>query len=171
MIIEHKFTPGKIAPGVPDDQDLLMHANMCPEDCDIPLVIQSPGGITGLHYSINTVSGIKNATAAESKQIFDTINQGLMVDKYMYDHWYQQDNDLCLFDNSITQHRRLGYIDGRLAYRLPFDYTNVQNAVYKPYKQEPYNSRYIKQIHEIVKLLDIKNFRLPKRTWRSFLPM
>jgi alpha-ketoglutarate-dependent taurine dioxygenase len=168
MIIVHKFSPGKINPGAPADQDLLMQANMCPEDCEIPLVINSPGGIQGLHYSINTVNHIKGATKEESDKIFEEINKGLMVEKYIYDHWYQQDNDICLFDNTITQHRRLGYIDGRLAYRLPFDYTNLQTEPYMPYRQEPYRSQYIQRIHEIIKLTNNKTFKLPKRTFRSY---
>lgn len=171
MIIVHRFTPGKINPGAPEEQDRLMNANMCPEDCDIPLVIKSPGGITGLHFSFNTVNQIKGATIKESEQLFDKIKQDLLTEKYVYDHWYQQDNDICLFDNTITQHRRLGYIDGRLAYRLPFDYTNLQDGAYNPYFQEPFRSRYIRQIHEIVRLLKIKNFKLPSRTVRSFLPL
>jgi alpha-ketoglutarate-dependent taurine dioxygenase len=168
MVIVHKFTPGKINPGAPDDQDLLMHANMCPEDCEIPLVIKSPGGIQGLHYSINTINHVKGATEEESQKIFQAINKELLTDKYMYDHWYQQNNDICLFDNTITQHRRLGYIDGRLAYRLPFDYTNLQAGPYMPYQQEPYRSQYISRIHEIVKLLNNKTFKLPKRTFKSY---
>ena len=171
MIIIHRFSPGKINPGAPEDQDRLMNANMCPEDCEIPLVMQSPGGITGLHFSFNTVNQIKNATMKESTEIFDTIQKGLLIDRYMYDHWYQQDNDICLFDNTITQHRRLGYIDGRLAYRLPFDYTHLQTGTYMPYRQEPYKSRYIRQIHEIVKLLKIRSFRLPPRTFRSYFDL
>lgn len=168
MIIVHKFTPGKINPGAPADQDLLMSSNMCPEDCDIPLVIKSPNNIQGLHYSINTINHIKGATEEESQKIFQTINSGLMVDKYMYDHWYKQDNDICLFDNTITQHRRLGYIDGRLAYRLPFDYTNLQTDSYMPYRQEPYRSRYISRIHEIIRLVNNDTFKLPKRTLKSY---
>jgi hypothetical protein len=45
MVICHEFTPGKINPGLREEQDDLMYKNMCPEPVDIPLVIQSPIGI------------------------------------------------------------------------------------------------------------------------------
>lgn len=163
MIIVHKFTPGKINPGAPDDQDFLMHGNMCPVDgVEIPLVIQSPGGIRGLHYSINTVDRIKGLSKEESDKVFEKINKDLFVDKYIYDHWYQNDKDLCLFDNSITLHRRLGDIKNRLCYRFQYDYTHLQDGAWYPYFQEEYMNRYKSEIYEMVEILGITNFKLPK---------
>jgi len=141
MIIEHRFSPGRINPGLNADQDDLMYKNMCPEPAEIPLVIQSPGGIKGLHYSVNTINGIKGMTDKESRAIFDYIDKTLFVDKFIYDHWYQQDNDLCLFDNSITLHRRLGSTDNRLCYRIQHTYTNLVGNV-NPYFQEPFKTTY-----------------------------
>jgi alpha-ketoglutarate-dependent taurine dioxygenase len=161
MIILHRYTPGKIAPGNDPLQDKLLSSNMCPEDdTEVPLVISSPGGFTGLHYSINTVHSIKGATSKESQQIFEAINKELFIEKYTYDHWYHSNNDICLFDNSITLHRRLGYIDGRLAYRIPFDYTYLQNEPWQPYRQSFYQRRYNKEINEVVKTAGI-NFKFP----------
>jgi alpha-ketoglutarate-dependent taurine dioxygenase len=141
MVICHEFTPGKINPGLPADQDQLMYKNMCPDPVEIPLVIQSPLGIKGLHYSVNTIKSIKGMSETESQQMFDRINAGVFSKENIYDHWYAQDNDLCLFDNSITQHRRLGGITNRLAYRLQHDYSNL-TAPINPYFQEPYISQY-----------------------------
>lgn len=166
MILIHKFTPGKINPGLNAEQDAIMHANMCPLDnAEVPMVIQSPSGIKGLHYSINTVHSIKGLTKKESDEIFNRINKELFVEKYTYDHWYQNENDLMLFDNSITLHRRLGNIEGRLCYRIPHDYTNLQDSYYQPYLQEPYISRYAEEIRSIIKLSGIKNFKLPPTNW------
>jgi len=54
MILIHRFTPGKVNPGLNADQDTIIHLNMCPFDGkEIPMVITSPGGIRGLHYSKN----------------------------------------------------------------------------------------------------------------------
>ena len=171
MILIHRFTPGRISPGLPEEQDWVMHKNMCPVDnIEIPLIINSPGEIVGLHYSINTINSIKGCTQKESDAIFAQINKDLFVEKYMYDHWYQNNNDLCLFDNSITLHRRLGNIDGRLCYRTTFDYTNLQSGPYQPYSQPEYQQKYNKQIRDIVKILEIENFKLPSRTWRDFIP-
>lgn len=161
MIIEHKFTPGKINPGLNRAQDYNMENNMCPADNDLPLVIQSPGGIRGLHYSINTVHGIKGMKRAESNRLFAHINKGLFTDEYTYDHWYKNNGDLLLFDNTITLHRRLGNIEGRECYRIPFDYTNLQTGPYIPYFQEPYRTRYIHDIQQSVRLGGIENFKMP----------
>lgn len=163
MIIVHKFTPGRINPGLIEDQDFLLHRNMCPVDgSEIPLVMQSPGGIRGLHYSINTVDHIKGMTVQESRKIFDMIDKELFTDRYIYDHWYQTNNDLCLFDNSITLHRRLGDIKNRLCYRIQYDYTRLQNGPWYPYHQKEYMDQYREEITEIVDLMKLSDFKLPK---------
>lgn len=162
MILVHKFTPGKINPGLRKEQDEVMYRNMCPVDgAEIPLVINSPGGHVGLHYSVNTISHVKGISAEESERLLARISKELFVEEFMYDHWYQQDNDLCLFDNSIVQHRRLGGIAERLAYRRQYDYSDILDKPYMPYRQEPFISQYKEQITDIVNTLQLKNFKLP----------
>jgi alpha-ketoglutarate-dependent taurine dioxygenase len=171
MIVVHKFTSGKINPGLNPDHDKLMNFNMCPVDnTEVPMVVTSPGGVKGLHYAINTVDRIKGMSSADSQRVFDEINKNLFVEKYIYDHWYQNNNDLLLFDNSITLHRRQGNTDGRLALRIPFDYTHLQDGPYEPYQNHPeFQREYNRQIREIVKMLGIKDFKLPKRTFKELL--
>ena len=85
MILIHNFTPGKINPGLNDMQDNLMYKNMCPfPDTEIPLVIQSPGCIKGLHYSFNTVTGIKGMSDHDAELVLSEIRKGL--EPYTYDH-------------------------------------------------------------------------------------
>lgn len=156
IIIQHRFTPGKINPGLRAEQDYVMQKNMCPEDSYIPLVIQSPYGHTGLHYSINTVYGVKDMKQQEAQKLFDYINSTLFTEKYMYDHWYTNDNDLCLFDNSITLHRRLGSTDNRLAYRIQYDYSSLVDQ-YNPYKTDPFKEEYIKNKSNIERVLSSRN--------------
>lgn len=170
MIMIHNFTPGKINPGLRNDQDFIMYRNMCPVDgTRIPLVIKSPGGIQGLHYSPNTAASIEGMSKAESNKFINKLEKELFVSEYTYDHWYQNDSDLCLFDNSITQHRRLGGITNRLCYRIQYDYTRLQTDPYIPYYQEPFISDYKKQIRDIVKHIGIDDFKLPRRTWKDIL--
>jgi alpha-ketoglutarate-dependent taurine dioxygenase len=162
MILIHKFTPGRINPGLRMEQDEVMHANMCPEDgVEIPMVMRSPGGITGLHYSINTIDSIKGLSLEESKKVFDRINKELFVDDYIYDHWYKNDGDFLLFDNSITLHRRLGDIKDRLCHRIQHDYSNLQKDFWQPYFQDEYAQSYINEIKEFVEVAEIQNFKLP----------
>lgn len=153
MIIEHKFTPGKINPGLRQEQDDIMYRNMCPEDSEIPLVIRSPLGIKGLHYSVNTVSSIKGMTQSDSDKLLDYINKTLFVDKYIYDHWYKQDNDICLFDNSITLHRRLGGVSDRMCYRIQYDYDKIAPPGINRYYQEPFASEYAETLEDIKRVL------------------
>jgi len=162
MVLLHRFTPGKINPGLRLEQDEVMHANMCPvDDTEIPIVMRSPGGIVGLHYSINTIYSIKGMTKEESDSVFKEINKGLFTDKYIYDHWYKSNNDLCLFDNSITLHRRLGDTTNRLAYRVQHDYSNLQENFWQPYLKEEYACKYEDEIIDFVTTAGIKDFKMP----------
>ena len=162
MILLHNFTPGKINPGLNSDQDNLMYKNMAPDpDAEIPMVIRSPGGHKGLHYSFNTVTGIKGMSDADARKVLEKIKSELEVDKYIYDHWYKEDGDLCLFDNSITQHRRLGSTDNRLCLRYQYDYTNLQDGPWMPYLQQPYIDSYIDRITFVINAMQNKEFKLP----------
>ena len=156
MVLIHNFVPGRINPGLNDPQDNLMYKNMCPDpDTEIPLVIESPAGIKGLHYSFNTVTGIKGMSNLEAKKVLAEIRKGL--DPYTYDYWWENDDDLLIFDNSIVQHRRLGDTTNRLCHRYQFDYTYLQYKVtkqnYIPYSQEPYRSRYVDKMNLIGEML------------------
>jgi alpha-ketoglutarate-dependent taurine dioxygenase len=162
MILLHRFTAGKINPGLRLEQDTVMHANMCPvDDTEIPIVMRSPGGILGLHYSVNTIHSIKGMNKLESDGVFAEINKGLFVEKYIYDHWYKGNGDLCLFDNSITLHRRLGSTTNRLAYRVQHDYSNLQEDFWQPYLHESTAKQYQEEISYYVHLAGIKDFKLP----------
>ena len=164
MVLIHNFMPGKINPGLNSPQDNLMYRNMCPDpDTEIPLVIQSPAGVKGLHYSFNTVTGIKGMSNQEAKKVLAEVRKGL--DPYTYDYWWENDDDLLIFDNSIVQHRRLGDTTNRLCHRYQFDYTYLQYKVtkkqYVPYFQEPYKSRYTDKMNRIGKLLEHEGGSLP----------
>jgi hypothetical protein len=110
-------------------------------------------------------------TQAESNAVFAEINRNLFTEKYTYDHWYQSDNDLCLFDNSITLHRRLGNISGRLCYRIAHDYTNLQTGVYQPYFQKSFQNQYNKEIRKLVTAGGITNFKLHPKRWVDYIPI
>lgn len=162
MVIEHTFQPGKITPGLRSDQEIMMQSNQCPVDgVEIPMVIQSPAGIVGLHYSVNTASRIKGLTLEQSQRVFDDIERELFVEDYIYDHWYENNGDLCLFDNSICLHRRLGDTTDRLCYRVQHDYSNLQDNFWQPYFQPDFAKQYEHQITDFVTTSDIKDFKLP----------
>ena len=151
LVLIHNFQDGKINV---EGENNLLYKNMCPEpDTEIPLVMQSPAGVKGLHFPYNTVTGIKGMSNLEAKKVLSKIKKGL--EQYTYDYWWENNDDLLIFDNSIVQHRRLGDTSNRLCHRYQFDYTYLQYAVtkkpYVPYFKEPYISRYKKKMDMISK--------------------
>tara|TARA_B100000941_G_scaffold219414_1_gene162081 strand:- start:335 stop:1378 length:1044 start_codon:yes stop_codon:yes gene_type:complete len=147
MVLIHNFVDGKINA---NGENNIVYKNMCPEpDTEIPLVIQSPAGIKGLHYSFNTVTGSNN------DRLLAEVKKG--IEKYVYDYWWENDDDLMIFDNSITQHRRLGDTTDRLCLRYQFDYTYLHDGLYQPYLQEPFITRYTDRVTNFYKLLQHEN--------------
>lgn len=171
MVMVHKFTPGRINPGLRDDQDQFMYKNMCPvNDVKIPLVIRSPYGYKGLHYSVNTIDHIDGMSKAESDKLFARIDKELFTDEFIYDHWYQNNGDLCLFDNSITLHRRQGGIADRMCHRMQYDYTHIQPEPYMPYLQPEFRREYFRQANHMIKVMADTKFQLPKKTFTDYFP-
>lgn len=77
----------------------------------------------------------------ESDKLFAKIKSEILQPENVYDHWYTQDNDLLIFDNSITLHRRLGSTVNRIAYRAPFDLNDPVKPRYdQPEFQTLYNN-------------------------------
>ena len=149
MVLIHNFQEGKINV---NDENNVVYKNMCPEpETEIPLVIQSPAGIKGLHFPYNTTTRIKDYPIEESVRLLEEIK--FKLTQYYYDYWWENDDDLLIFDNSIVQHRRIGDTTDRLCYRYQFDYSYLQYKVtgkpYMPYFQEPYISRYKEKMGQI----------------------
>jgi alpha-ketoglutarate-dependent taurine dioxygenase len=170
MQIEYRYDPQAMFPGL--NNTIVENAvrwAACPEDgMTVPLVIDSPGGIRGLHYSYSHIFKIKDASKQESQRLLDHFNRELFQKKYVYDHWYQQNNDICLFDNSITAHRRIGSTDGRIAWRFASDYSNLQQGFWQPYKLHPPVARaYIRELQERIPLSHVKEFKMP--TWIDYV--
>ena len=161
MVLIHNFQEGKINV---NDENNVVYKNMCPEpETEIPLVIQSPAGIKGLHFPYNTTTRIKDYPIEESVRLLEEIK--FKLTQYYYDYWWENDDDLLIFDNSIVQHRRLGDTTDRLCYRYQFDYSYLQYKVtgkpYMPYFQEPYISRYKKKMGEISKVFPVFGYPPP----------
>jgi alpha-ketoglutarate-dependent taurine dioxygenase len=123
-----------------ETQKTFYHKNQCPIDnSEFPLVIQSPGGIKGLHYSVGTIDGIKGMKKSDSDKLLTKISKELFTEEYIYDHKYQSDTDILLFDNSITLHNRSienGRAPDRMAYRIQFDYDKLTGEQYRPFFQD-----------------------------------
>lgn len=164
LICRHEFTPGKINPGLNGQQDYMLKHNFCPHPNDIPLVIQSPGGIPGLHFSPNTVVGFEGMSKKESDALLQRLKDELFAPSNIYDHWYQNESgDFLLFDNSITQHRRLGDVKNRLLYRLGTSYREILSWQYQPYRQHEYQKRLQDEMSDVSRVTaqEFKPFKNP----------
>ena len=127
--------------------------NQCPENNSrLPLVIKSPGGIKGLHYTPWTMDYIEGMSREESTKLLTQISAEIFTEEYIYDHKYQDDNDILLFDNSITLHNRSaeGEISpNRLGYRIQFDYDRLLGGEYQPFFQEEFIEKRVSDIKEL----------------------
>ena len=153
MIVLHKYTSAKVDPPFRPSEEAVLKFKMCPVDyTELPMVVQSPGGIKGLHFTPPTFYKIKDTSNAESKRIYDEIYKNVFSEKYIYDHWYTQDGDFMTFDNSITLHRRVGQTESRKIYRIEHTYDNLLDKFYEPFLQDEYAKKHRKKVREIMKL-------------------
>lgn len=157
LICIHQHTPGKLTPGATSREDFTTKYNFCPVTNHIPLVINSPIGIKGLHFSYATVTGFKDMPKAESDRLLARLNAELLADNNTYDHWYRDDRpDVLFFENSVTQHRRIGDVAQRLLYRCTTSYSNLLPYQYQPYIQPEYQARMREIIADVETTMNIK---------------
>jgi hypothetical protein len=172
LVAQHKWKPRAIEPQADDRYEIAMKGNFTGSSDDMvemPLVIKSPGGITGLHFSEHTIIGFKGMSQTESDKLVDRIRTEVFNETYVYDHWWENDSgDLLLFDNTIMVHNRsirpgldiTKELTQRLGYRCPMDYAGLED--YNPYFQEPYISRRnesMKLILEVGKLNQLREMK------------
>ena len=143
MVLVHNYRSKTLNPEIIGHQENMYKDNMCPkENSEVPLVIQSPGGIKGLHLGITTFDKIEGISKEESDKVINKINSELFVEKYIYKHEYESNNDILLFDTSITLHNReikdRGTSSNRLAYRIQFEYDKLTGEQYQPFFQEEF---------------------------------
>jgi hypothetical protein len=143
MIVIHNYEPARLSPVIIEDQENLYKNNMCPTpDSEVPLIIRSPGDIKGVHLGINTFDRIKGMSKDASAELFKKMRDEMITPEYTYEHWYQSNKDILLFDNSITLHNRKIEMDNapeRVGYRIQYDFDNLTNGTYLPFYQDQYN--------------------------------
>ena len=149
LIAIHEYKPYSIAPDADEGHEALMRRNFSmDEGAQIPLVIKSPGGIKGVHFTFSTVTGFVGMSKKESDALIDKLVKELYISEYTWNgEWEQDQGDLMLFDNTIVTHNRTikegldlkNFISNRLAFRSACDYQGLDN--YEPFYQEEYNLR------------------------------
>ena len=81
-------------------------------------------------------------TKESSVTLFKKMRDEMITPEYTYDHWYQTNKDILLFDNSITLHNRKIENDSapeRIGYRIQYDFDNLTGGTYLPFYQDEYN--------------------------------
>jgi alpha-ketoglutarate-dependent taurine dioxygenase len=139
----NNYKPASLNPVIKEQQEQFYKNNMCPiPNGEIPLIITSPGGIEGVHLPAVSFDYFKGMSKEASKKLYDQIWSEIITDKNIYEHWYKNDKDILIFDNSITLHNRRiennGVSPDRVGYRIQFDYNKLVGD-YTPYRQEPFN--------------------------------
>ena len=129
MTVVHNYVNAKVYVDVMPEQEELYKLGVCPRDnSKLPLVIKSPSGIIGLHLGINTFDYIDGMSKDESDKLKERLITESFKEEYIYDYWWENDQNIILFDNSITLHRRMMKklsCGARMAYRLPFRYESI----------------------------------------------
>jgi alpha-ketoglutarate-dependent taurine dioxygenase len=155
MFMDHDFFADRLSTGLHPAQSRMMKKNFAPEPSVLPLVIQSPGGIKGLHYSPHTVGKVHGMSLEESDKFLQWLGTELFKEPHVYDHWYQDNGDLLIFDNSITLHRRLGDVATRLLLRSASSYNKILDHIYQPYFHKDYAQRYKDRIEDMYATLGL----------------
>lgn len=146
MIIVHGYKPGYVNKTELENPEFahILKLNMVPEeDSETPMVMTSPGGIRGLHYAVQSAKKIKGMSQEESDKMFARLDKELFTEQYQYFHYYQNDRDMLLFDNSITLHNRIGGLPERKAFRIQYEPSNLYETPWRPYDSDEVYAKYL----------------------------
>jgi alpha-ketoglutarate-dependent taurine dioxygenase len=164
LVCLHAWKPRAIEPQAEERYEITIKKNFVGfEDTvtEMPLVIQSPGGIRGLHFSDATIVGFKDMSQLEYEKLIAKMKKEIFTPEYVYDHWWDNDTgDLLLFDNSIMVHNRTIRPDldmttelrKRLGYRSAMDYAGLEN--YMPFFSGPAIDKRLQEMRLIQQISD-----------------
>lgn len=153
MRVQHEYIPvSAFFKGLAPEEEELVRIGFTGDMTDttrpMPLIIHSPGGIEGLHFTPNSMTKFLDMSQKDSDSLIARLNKELYIDQYQYHYWWQNDiGDLLLFDTSITVHMRAidesfdvkNILRNREAWRAALDYTGKED--YDPFGgKEPYST-------------------------------
>lgn len=158
MVIVHGYKRGFVNDNEHTDEIFSAHVKMsfCPDEgTETPLVCTAPNGRRGLRYTINSAVKIKDMSDSESEAFFKRLDHELFTAENIFDHEYTANqNDLLIFDNSVTLHRRTGGEPNRKAFRMQYDISPLIDAPWRPFVHMPeYDREYVQRTHDLVNLV------------------
>lgn len=147
LVAIHDYKPYAIGPDADEEHEAAMRRNFTQfGGSEMPLVIKSPGGIKGLHFTESTITGFVGMSKNESDKLIEKLVDELYIDEYIWNCWWaNEQGDFIVFDNTIITHNRTvragmdsnAVIQKRVAYRHPCDYRGMND--YEPFYQEKFN--------------------------------
>jgi hypothetical protein len=137
-----------LQPGSSIEDHITMKVAFVPEGTfRTPLVVVSPGGRKGLHWS-PWITGFEGMTQHDGDQLIEKIKSEIFVEEYQYDYWWDHSKgDMVLFDNTVTMHMRkikenLNLkleLQKRLGYRNVGEYAG--HELYNPFLHEEFKEK------------------------------
>lgn len=146
LVAIHQWIPRMIQPtGLEECEKHLRLSFSEVEPSEQPLVMTSPGGITGIHLGLGTLSGFKGMAQKEADNLIEHLTKELCDSKCTMDVWWPHDSgDLYLFDNTITMHNRSfrpgidvkTALEKRVGIRIAGDYPS--KIYWRPSEMQPW---------------------------------
>lgn len=126
LISVYGFKYDSVGPGAAPAQQAILRVNQHPtETFEKPLVAVSPGGHKGINFSYTTITGFKDKTEQENKELFDWLKKVVFVPERIYTHNWD-DGDILFMDQIVTLHcRPTKDCSKRLLHRMAFDFSKV----------------------------------------------
>lgn len=106
LICVHKWQNNRMAPGLNEQQSLIIHYNMVPLDgMETKLYTESITGLPGIKFPSHSFSHFRGMSVQESEKILKELADAIYKDKYVYtQNW--QDGQIVFMDQEITLHKR-----------------------------------------------------------------
>jgi len=126
LVSVYGFKYDSVGPGAAPAQQIILRANMHPtETFEKPLVAVSPGGHKGISFSYTTITGFKDKTEQENKELFAWLKELVFKPEIIYTHDWD-DGDVLFMDQIVTLHcRPTKDCSKRLLHRMAFDFSNL----------------------------------------------
>lgn len=106
LICVHKWQNNKMAPGLNEQQSLIIHYNMVPLDgMETKLYAESVTGLPGIKFPAHSFSHFRGMSQEESNRIIKELGNAIYQDKYVYTQDWQ-DGQIVFMDQEITLHKR-----------------------------------------------------------------
>jgi alpha-ketoglutarate-dependent taurine dioxygenase len=106
LIMKHKWIDNRLAPGLNESQNLMIHYNAVPIDgMETKLYRETCTGLPGMKIQDHSFDGFVGLSREESDKVMDELKKTIYQEKYIYTRdWV--DGQVVFMDQEITLHKR-----------------------------------------------------------------